>query len=56
MLKEVEKTSECVKRGAHAQKLILLHGIIVLSNLKLISQTENDSQTIILYTVSDKSL
>ena len=35
----------------NVQKLILLHGIIVVTNLKLISQTENDFESIILFAV-----
>ena len=38
----------------HSRKLILLHGIKAVTNFKLISQTENDSQA--LYLISDESL
>ena len=41
----MSEVSEVWSTPTHSQKLILVHGIIVESNLKFISQTENNFKT-----------
>ena len=41
-LERLPNMCEAWSTPTHAQKLILLHGIIVVTNLKVISQTKND--------------